>query len=418
MPGFDNIRQLPQSIEEIDYSDIEEKYQVPFEDGFDTIIVVDNVPIVDESKKDKLLKFIRKIFKNAGDIKEEGIHMPMDPDPKTEDPISKGFLFIEFETPEQATMAIKQYDRYPMDKTHYLAVNRFTDIEKYSQIEEEYKEPEEEKFIEKEHLRSWLTDPQARDQFVLYRGDDVSIFWNKKTEPPEEAHKRVNWTETYVQWSPLGTYLATFHRQGIALWGGPSWNKIIRFVHSGVKLIDFSPNEKYLVTWSNEPITLGPNGGAGTPFGPDDEGRQIIVWDVHGGNLLRSFYSTTLSSDGTPAKITWPMFKWSSSDKYFARVTQGQQGQQGQQILSVYETPGMGLVGNKSIKIEGLVDFEWAPSSDKEKEKDKSLGDKKQREELLSYWTPEIGNQPARVTLLNIPSKEIVRTRNLVNVSD
>ncbi|CAG8781349.1 32598_t:CDS:2, partial [Racocetra persica] len=407
MPGFDNARQFPQSIEDIDYSDIEEEYQVPFEEGFDTIIVVDNAPIVDESKKEKLLKFIRKIFKNVGNIKEGGIYMPMDPDPKTGNPTSKGYLFIEFETPEQAAMAIKQYDGYPMDKTHLLAVNRFTDIEKYSQIEEEYKEPEEEKFVEKEHLRSWLTDPQARDQFVLYRSDDVFIFWNKKTEPPEEAHKRVNWTETYVQWSPLGTYLATFHRQGIALWGGPSWNKIIRFVHSGVKLIDFSPNEKYLVTWSNEPITLGPNGGAGTPFGTDDEGRQIIIWDVHGGNLLRSFLSSTLSPDGTPNKITWPMFKWSSSDKYFARVTQGQQGQQGQQILSVYETPSMGLVGNKSIKIEGLVDFEWAPASDKEKERDKHSGDKKQREELLSYWTPEIGNQPARVTLLNIPSKEI-----------
>ncbi|RIB07830.1 eukaryotic translation initiation factor eIF2A-domain-containing protein [Gigaspora rosea] len=416
MPGFDNARQFPQSIEDIDFSDIEEKYKVPFEEGFDAIIVVDNAPTVDESKKDKLLKFIRKIFKNAGNIKD--IEMPMDPDPETETLTSKGFLFIEFETPEQAAMAIKQYDGYPMDKTHHLAVNRFTDIEKYSQIEEEYKEPEEEKFVEKEHLRSWLTDPQARDQIVLYRGDDVSIFWNQKTEPPEEVHKRINWTETYVQWSPLGTYLATFHRQGIALWGGPSWNKIIRFVHSGVKLIDFSPNEKYLVTWSNEPITLGPNGGAGTPFGPEDEGRQIIIWDVHGGNLLRSFPSSTLSSDGTPNKITWPMFKWSSSDKYFARVTQGQQGQQGQQVLSVYETPSMGLVGNKSIKIEGLVDFEWAPASDKEKEKDKHSGEKKQREELLSYWTPEIGNQPARVTLLNIPSKEIVRTRNLVNVTD
>ncbi|CAG8519052.1 20482_t:CDS:10 [Gigaspora rosea] len=359
MPGFDNARQFPQSIEELDFSDIEEKYKVPFEEGFDTIIVVDNAPTVDESKKDKLLKFIRKIFKNAGNIKD--IDMPMDPDPKTETLTSKGFLFIEFETPEQAAMAIKQYDGYPMDKTHHLAVNRFTDIEKYSQIEEEYKEPEEEKF---EHLRSWLTDPQARDQFVLYRGDVVSIFWNKKTEPPEEVHKRMNWTETYVKWSPLGTYLATFHRQVIALWGGPSWNKIIRFVQSG----------------------------ADTPFGPEDEGRQIIIWDVHGGNLLRSFPSSTLSSDGTPNKITWPMFKWSPSDKYFARVTQGQQGQQGQQALSVYETPSMGLVGNKSIKIEGLVDFD--------------------------YWTPEIGNQPARVTLLNIPSKEILRTRNLVNVTD
>lgn len=215
------------------------------------------------------------------------------------------------------------------------------------------------------------------------------------------------WTETYVQWSPLGTYLATFHRQGIALWGGPSWNKIIRFVHPGVKLIDFSPNERFLVTWSNEPITLGTNGGLGTPFGHEDEGNQIIIWDVLTGNLLRSFPSST-STDGTPNKITWPMFKWSPSDKYFARVTPGQQ-------ISVYETPSMVLVDKKSIKIEGVEDFEWAPASDKEKH---NSGDKKNKEKLLSYWTPEIDNQPARVTLLNIPSKEIIRTRNLVNVKD
>ncbi|CAG8584432.1 12714_t:CDS:2 [Funneliformis mosseae] len=408
MLGFD-ISRLPQTEDEIDFSDIESKYQVPYEEGFDTIIVVDNVPIVDESKQEKLLKFIRKIFKNAGDIKENGINMPMDTDPDTGKSTSKGYLFIEFETPEQASLAIKNYDNYSMDKTHCLAVNRFTDVEKYSQIEEEYKEPEEEKFVEKEHLRSWLTDSQARDQFVLYRGDDVSILWNKKAEPPEEEHKRVNWTETYVQWSPLGTYLATFHRQGIALWGGPSWNKIIRFVHPGVKLIDFSPNERFLVTWSNESISLGPNGGIGTPFGPEDEGHQIIIWDVLTGNLLRSFPSST-STDGAPNKITWPMFKWSPSDKYFARVTPKQQ-------ISVYETPSMGLVGKKSYKVEGVEDFEWAPAFDKEREK-QNAGDKKNREEMLSYWTPEIGNQPARVTLLNIPSKEIVRTRNLVNVKD
>jgi translation initiation factor 3 subunit B len=302
MLGFD-VSRLPQTEDDIDFSDIEAKYQVPFDEGFDTIIVVDNVPIVDERKVEKLLTVIKKIFKTAGEIKENGINMPMEISSETGNLTSKGYLFIEFETPEQASLAIKNYDNYPMDKTHYLSVNRFTDIEKYSQIEEEYKEPEEEKFVEKEHLRSWLTDPQARDQFVLYRGDDVSIFWNRKTEPPEEEHKRVYWTETYVQWSPLGTYLVTFHRQGIALWGGPSWNKIVRFVHPGVKLIDFSPNERFLVTWSNEPITLGPNGGSGTPFGPEDEGHQIIIWDVLTGNLLRSFPSSA-STDGAPNKIT------------------------------------------------------------------------------------------------------------------
>ncbi|CAJ0825566.1 4997_t:CDS:2 [Entrophospora sp. SA101] len=397
MPSLD-INGLPQTEEEIDFTDIEEKYKVSFEKGLDTIIVVDNAPVVDQSRVAKLLTFIKKIFKNVGEIKENGIFMPMDPEPEPE----TGKL-------KSRGLAIKQYDGYPMDKTHYLALNHFTDIEKYSQIEEEYKEPEEEKFVEKEHLRSWLTDPSARDQFVLYHNDDVHIFWNKKKEPPEEVYKRTNWTETYVQWSPLGTYLATFHRQGIALWGGSSWNKITRFYHPNVKLIDFSPNETYLVTWSNEPISLGPNGGPGIPFGPDDEGNQIIIWDVRFGVSLRSFPSTTTSPTGelSSQKIIWPIFKWSPSDKYFARVTQDQQ-------ISVYETPEMGLLDKKSIKIEGVMFFEWAPTS----EKSKQLGGKKSEEFLLSYWTREIDNQPARVTLLKIPSKEVLRIRTLVNVKD
>ena len=91
MLGFD-VSSLPQTEEDIDFSDIEAKYQVPFEEGFDTIIVVDNVPVVDESKVDKLLKFINKIFKNAGDIKENGVFMPMEADPATGKLTSKGLL--------------------------------------------------------------------------------------------------------------------------------------------------------------------------------------------------------------------------------------------------------------------------------------------------------------------------------------
>lgn len=53
------------------------------------------------------------------------------------------------------------------------------------------------------------------------------------------------WTETYVRWSPKGTYLATFHQRGIALWGGEKFKQIQRFSHQGVQLIDFSPCERY-----------------------------------------------------------------------------------------------------------------------------------------------------------------------------
>ena len=61
---------------------------------------------------------------------------------------------------------------------------------------------------------------------------------------------RERWTESYTKWSPQGSYFATFHSKGIALWGGPGFQKISRLAHPGVQFIDFSPCEKYIVTFS------------------------------------------------------------------------------------------------------------------------------------------------------------------------
>ena len=85
----------------------------------------------------------------------------------------------------------------------------------------------------------------------------------------------------------MGTYAATLHRQGVRIWGGPSWTDQGRFAHPLVKLIDFSPCENYIVTWSNEPIVYNPD----LKFSPDDEGNNIAVWDVRSGDLLRTFPS-------------------------------------------------------------------------------------------------------------------------------
>ncbi|KAI8981006.1 eukaryotic translation initiation factor eIF2A-domain-containing protein [Pilobolus umbonatus] len=402
MPSIDN-RNFPEREEDINFDDIYEKYQVSTENDFDTIVVVDGAPIVDEAKEEKLLTVLTKLFtKGAGEIKPNGLWMPMTPNEKGKQ-TSSGYLFIDFESPESAHAAVKNLDGHKLSKTVTLSVNRFTDVEKYNDMQETYVEPEIKPYVPKEHLKSYLMDPQARDQLVMYTGDDVSIFWNRKSEPPEHVYSRSNWTETYVQWSPKGTYLSTFHAQGIALWGGPSWHKIVRFVHPGVKLIDFSPNERYLVTWSNDPISLERLPETGHPFTDYDEGNQVCVWDIMTGTLLRSFSLAQAASDEQKT-VRWPMFKWSASEKYLARVVPGQQ-------LSVYEAPSMGLVGKKSIKTPGIVDFEWSPA----KESDPQISLK---EEVLAYWTPEVGNQPARVTMMTIPSKEVIATKNLFNVSE
>ncbi|KAF9898492.1 Translation initiation factor 3 subunit b [Lobosporangium transversale] len=401
MARFD-LNNLPEHEEDIDFSDIEERFQLSFEEGFNNVVVVDNIPLVDETKEEKLIQFLRKIFKNVGEIRDNHFVMPKAVNEKGK-LMSKGFMFIEFETDEQASLAVKLIDGFKMDKSHTLAVNRFTDVEKYTNVEEEFVPPPEEEFVEKEHLKSWLADPLGRDQMVIYRHNDVQVLWNMQKEQPQVAHSKSNWTETYVQWSPLGSYLTTLHAPGVALWGGESWKKIIRFNHPGVKLIDYSPNERYLVTWSNEPIVV-PEENYDGPFGPEDEGNQIVIWDVKSGALLRSFPSIGPQGPNSRPAVSWPVFKWSPSERYFARITPGSQ-------ISVYEAPSMGLLNKKSIKVDGVVDFEWAPSAGADKSG-------KLRDDMLAYWTPEVDNQPARVTLLNIPSQEIVRTKNLFNVTD
>ncbi|BFZ57869.1 Translation initiation factor 3 subunit b [Savitreella phatthalungensis] len=375
--------------EQIDFRDLEDKYRVEQEEGFDCIVLVDGIPVIPESKKAALIRVLTKTLDRFGKLKEDGIFMPFG-----EDGQNKGFAFVEYETPAQANRCVRELNGYKLDKAHTFQVNLIGDVEKYAEMPDEYRPPREEQaFQEHEHLRSWLADYAGRDQYVVLRGDEVSVNWNNKEDGPEPEVARNNWTETYTQWSPLGSYLASFHQQGLQLWGGASWKRIARFAHPRVKLIDFSPQESFLVTWSNEPLELPPAGHPARltmPFTQEDEGKQVFVWDLKKGILLRSFPGQTLEPN---KKMVWPMFKWSSDEKYLARMTPGQ--------IWVYETPSMGLLEKKSIKIEGVVDFEWSPA-----------------QPLLSYWTPEVGNQPARVSVMAIPSKEIVRTKNLYSVSD
>lgn len=69
-------------------------------------------------------------------------------------------------------------------------------------------------------------------------GDEAEVDWNDaQRAQAEEVYKRSFWTDSFVQWSPHGSYLATVHRQGVALWGGPSFQRLHRFSHLMVSLL-------------------------------------------------------------------------------------------------------------------------------------------------------------------------------------
>ena len=92
-------------------------------------------------------------------------------------------------------------------------------------------------------------------------------------------------------------------------------------------------------------------------------------------------------------KIYCSSHRWSNDGKFVARS--------GNEVLSVYESPVFGLLDKKSIKIPGMKDFTWSPTQN-----------------IIAYWVPEDNNAPARVCLMELPSRREIRVKNLFNVHD
>ena len=87
-PTFDHLREADlddeeYDDEELDFSDLREKFRVQLEQGLDTFVVVDGLPAVTEEQKPKLVKFLMKKFNSVGKTQEESVFMPMGEDGKS-----------------------------------------------------------------------------------------------------------------------------------------------------------------------------------------------------------------------------------------------------------------------------------------------------------------------------------------------
>lgn len=360
--------------------DIEE---IQSETGFGSVIVVDNLPVVPPGKHEKLVTVVRKIYGQIGTIREGGLWMPVDQATKN----TKGYAFVEFCSAQEADAAMAQTDGYKLDKSHVFKVNKFDEFDKFLKVPDTYTAPAVKEYSAKANLWSWMMDERGRDQFAIRFGDDTELYWNDPARRCcEEVYRRSFWTESYVQWSPRGSMLTTVHRQGVAVWGGVGWQRLARFDHPGVQLVDFSPCEKYLVTASTQ-----------EPSNPRDSATVLVkIFNVRAGQVARVFEGplSDFVHEGVSG-LPWPLFKWAGGcdDKYFARMSKNQ--------ISVFSTPDMTLLDKKSVKVEGVADFNWCPTAP-----------------ILSIYQPETGNQPARISLLQIPSRVELRQKNLFSVSE
>lgn len=152
----------------------------------------------------------------------------------------------------------------------------------------------------------------------------------------------------------MGTYMATFHKQGIRLWGGTDFKVLAQFQHDSANLIDFSPKERFLVTCYT----------------------SLSIWDVKSKQRIRS-----LPGGPTP-EHGWPVLKWSYDEAYLARVTEDN--------IHIFDTLTMKLITPDPKKpttlfIPRVRAFDWSPS-----------------DLIFSYWVPEEGDKPARVVLVRL----------------
>ncbi|KAH8057926.1 hypothetical protein JL722_6468 [Aureococcus anophagefferens] len=361
-PSFDD---LPPEVREYLSDDEGDEFSYPdYKDDWGNVIVVDNLPKIPMAKYAKLEGVLKRIFAQTGTIAR--LVMP------SENEKTLGVALVEFASAEEAVKAIRLTDGYALDKSHVFKVNAYADLATLDGL-----------------AAARASGALHRDQFAIRYNNETEIKWCERNAPPtldyggeREKEGGLYWCEMYVKWSPQGSVLATFHNKGIALWGDAAFSKQGRFAHDGVKKLEFSPREAYMVT-SNEI--------------PGDK-RGCIFWDLRTRTELRSFEVSMLPApppallrpdeDPGPPRFEPSHFQWSHDDGYAARRGKDKAGGD---VITVYELPAMTLLGKKSLRADGVRDFQWSPTAS-----------------CLAYWAPEQGNAPRDALSSSSADKELV----------
>jgi len=110
-----------------------------------------------------------------------------------------------------------------------------------------------------------------------------------------------------------------------------------------------------------------------------------------------------VDQEGAEPRLIPNLFKFSADGSFVAHMASTETDTKfgANSLIKVYSLPSMQLLDSKSVRATGIANFEWSPADN-----------------TLAFWAIESGNQPARVALLQLPSRTELRQKNLFNVSD
>ncbi|ORM40659.1 Eukaryotic translation initiation factor 3 subunit B [Babesia sp. Xinjiang] len=360
---------------------------------FPTTLIVTGLPLVTSEKYDRLLEIMRKKLNKDFDKKGYNIQkdfkidMPCDDDGNT-----RGVAFFTFANRAEALKAQSHINMSKFDASHTLKSALIDDFDRLVSDENKCTPALNTFGFTRQDLRTWLFESDRMlDQFVIRYGEETEIHWFDPLEREpillyngerERAQGKRVWTDQKVEWSRNGSYLVFYRRPGIALYGGPEFELKVRFEHRNVQKVWFSPDEEYMLTWD------------GTSDA-DKNDNCVCVWHVITGEKLCTFPAKEISTMGTDTL----RFLWNHNGKYIARLNPCEEGNE----ILVYKLPEMELLPDGDGKPASLKYsaecFDWSPTDD-----------------ILSVVIPGTLDTPARLLLIDIPSRRELSARNVYNV--
>mmetsp|Transcript_5467 Transcript_5467/g.8074 ORF Transcript_5467/g.8074 Transcript_5467/m.8074 type:complete len:670 (+) Transcript_5467:279-2288(+) len=261
-----------------------------------------------------------------------------------------------------------------------LEVHSFNEIFKFKDVDEDEFNFKAAAFKDQPFLWGYLKNP-FHDQYVIKVDDnETQVYWNDPLKQGELVKTKKNWAEKGPYFSNTGAFMVTHHPKGYALWGQDDLSLIARFKHQHAIDIEWSPEDSYFMTYSQ------------------DKKVKCKLWDVRSAKNIKIFEFAKESF------IMLPIFKWSPSEDYFARV---ELGRNGKNKFKIYSTQTFSALKDSYLKMDNVEEgIAWSPKLTKK------------GHSLLAYWVRDVNSTPAKFCVLNVNTMKEVRFKNMFNVTE
>ena len=221
---------------------MEEETAPKLDTDFSNYVLLCGLPIVDDAKKDKLLKALTNILKKKGNdfIEAEDITILLD----SETGKSYGTAFIKCKNEKEAKLASASIHNFALGKANTIMSSTFDEFERLVKIPDDYTPP---KFADLTDLYDYAMDPQ-NDQFMIREDNRVKVKLNRVPNRTDKDTSSPNFHDELVGpstdlhivskrnalWSPQGRYLVVFKDNLVQLYGGSHFELIREIIHTGV----------------------------------------------------------------------------------------------------------------------------------------------------------------------------------------